>query len=316
MYLVASFFFLYTACKDPGAVKKSKVISFLKLNQYFDPSYICPTCEILRPQDSRHCYICNTCVDRFDHHCQWVDTCIGIGNHTVFYIFLLTIWAYLIFVDYVCFANIDFSVTESAMKEAINAHFINNFYPKAGWYQNPLRAFFLPSYLSLSQAQVLYDVVIILVITAASFFLLPVTLLMLVQTKNFLSNQTTQNRFKPNPMLQEMTMKEYAHQAILPDNLKLFINKDAAKGFAKHVAESDPIMDFNMEDSGDEEIQSSKESHVQTENSDSTYKSPQVFDVKGSIAPMSSSLSTLRKRDLVKKQRKRSCLQNVGFVPL
>ena len=128
MYLLANFFFIYTSCKDPGAVQKSKTISFLKLNQYFDPSYICPTCEILRPQDSRHCYICNKCVDRFDHHCQWVDTCIGIGNHTVFYVFLLTMWAYLIFINYVCFSNIELSITQEMMREAKQNHFLTWFF--------------------------------------------------------------------------------------------------------------------------------------------------------------------------------------------
>ena len=73
MFLVSLFFFFLTACKDPGYVKKSSKISFLKLNKYFHPSYICPTCEVLRPSESRHCYICNRCVDRFDHHCQWVN---------------------------------------------------------------------------------------------------------------------------------------------------------------------------------------------------------------------------------------------------
>ena len=118
MLLVAVSFFVFTACKNPGFVQKSKKISFLKLNQYFHPDYICPTCEILRPSESRHCYICNKCVDRFDHHCQWVNQCIGIGNHNVFYLFLITIWAYLAYVDYVCFVNIDLSITEKVIQEA------------------------------------------------------------------------------------------------------------------------------------------------------------------------------------------------------
>jgi len=46
---VANLFFLLAALKDPGYVAKSMKISFLKLNKYFEPSFICPTCEILRP---------------------------------------------------------------------------------------------------------------------------------------------------------------------------------------------------------------------------------------------------------------------------
>lgn len=58
---------------DPGRVQPSPKISFLKLNQYFRPMYICPTCQVLRPRDSRHCFICNKCIDRHDHHCQWIN---------------------------------------------------------------------------------------------------------------------------------------------------------------------------------------------------------------------------------------------------
>lgn len=102
-------FVLYfvTLLKDPGYIRKSSKISFLKLNQYFHPSFLCPTCQILRPQDSVHCYICNSCVDRFDHHCPWFDKCIGVGNHNYFFIYLITIWTYLTYVLITCVFNIN-----------------------------------------------------------------------------------------------------------------------------------------------------------------------------------------------------------------
>ena len=59
IYFVAMIMFFVSSFKDPGYVTKSSEISFLRLNQYFDPSYLCPTCEVLKPQESRHCYICN-----------------------------------------------------------------------------------------------------------------------------------------------------------------------------------------------------------------------------------------------------------------
>lgn len=101
-YLLVFVAFIYSCFKDPGYVKKSAKISFLRLNQYFDPSFICPKCEILKPQESRHCYICDKCVDRFDHHCQWLNNCVGIGNHGMFFAFLSLIWAYLLVVTIAC----------------------------------------------------------------------------------------------------------------------------------------------------------------------------------------------------------------------
>ncbi len=44
----------------------------------------CPFCEIVRSPSTRHCVICNRCVERYDHHCPWIDNCVGARNHGVF----------------------------------------------------------------------------------------------------------------------------------------------------------------------------------------------------------------------------------------
>ena len=219
MLLVCVFAFFYTSCKDPGFIKKSESISFLKLNKFFDQSLLCPTCKILKPADSRHCYICNKCVGRFDHHCQWVNNCIGAGNHNVFYFFLLTMWSYLIYIDYVCFRNIDLVVSRATIDGAL----FNDY--------KFLPYIFIPSYVSPTVAQVLYDVVLKYIVTLASFFLVPLSILVFEHTKNFLSNQTTTKRKKPNDDM-NLDAKDYAKKySRFEYHPKLFKNKSAQDSF-------------------------------------------------------------------------------------
>ena len=89
--------FLLTSYKSPGYMRSGESVNLLKLlENNFDPNNACPACELVCKPDSRHCYICDECVSGFDHHCQWVNNCIGKGNHMVFYLYVLVLSVYLI----------------------------------------------------------------------------------------------------------------------------------------------------------------------------------------------------------------------------
>lgn len=46
-------------------------------------------CVKQQPMRAKHCHMCKRCVHRFDHHCPWIENCVGERNHRWFIIYLL-----------------------------------------------------------------------------------------------------------------------------------------------------------------------------------------------------------------------------------
>ncbi|NWI95657.1 ZDH12 palmitoyltransferase, partial [Pitta sordida] len=44
----------------------------------------CGYCLVKQPLRARHCQLCQHCVRRYDHHCPWLENCVGERNHPLF----------------------------------------------------------------------------------------------------------------------------------------------------------------------------------------------------------------------------------------
>ena len=162
--------FTVASCKDPGYLKPAH--SFLDLLKDVHPCEMCPDCKVLRSSRSRHCAICRRCVERFDHHCPWVNNCVGVGNHNAFLGFIFS----LILELALMIASSVISLKAKAFKHSDE------------WPMQALCMF------KVCERTWVRDPIIIANIVFCGMIILPAGTLCLVQTKNYLHNKTTSER--------------------------------------------------------------------------------------------------------------------------
>ncbi|CAM9483751.1 unnamed protein product [Heterosigma akashiwo] len=57
----------------------------------------CRRCKNYKPPRAHHCSICMRCVIKMDHHCPWVNNCVGALNHKFFLQFISYIFTLCLF---------------------------------------------------------------------------------------------------------------------------------------------------------------------------------------------------------------------------
>lgn len=87
---------------SPGKVGPETKNLFKNNQLIFFDGQVCHTCNIIKPARSKHCRLCDECYVGYDHHCHWINKCIGHGNYRWFMMWLLANQWFLMYGCVVC----------------------------------------------------------------------------------------------------------------------------------------------------------------------------------------------------------------------
>ena len=136
----------------------------MHINEY------CPYCRVKKTNKIKHCHVCKKCVKGFDHHCNWIDNCVGENNKIRFLVFVSITLINLIY--NFCLGITDLNINEPP---TLNNNQHNDYYMNNVEAMLNMRWIF---YYRIS------DLVSIMILIVSSFFFIPVFYVLWIQIRN------------------------------------------------------------------------------------------------------------------------------------
>lgn len=87
---------------DPGTITAGHVAKYPNNNLIFFDGRVCHTCDVVKPARSKHCRVCGHCFAVYDHHCHWINNCVGDNNYRWFLLWLIVNQNFLTYGGYLC----------------------------------------------------------------------------------------------------------------------------------------------------------------------------------------------------------------------
>ena len=92
-----SFSMYFLCCQKKKKKKNYQKKSLITLFEENPNLNICVKCKRVMKNETVHCLVCGICIDKWDHHCFWLNTCIHKETKQKFRLFYASIISTLIF---------------------------------------------------------------------------------------------------------------------------------------------------------------------------------------------------------------------------
>ena len=131
--VVFTVLYIYLICSDPGYIKDNEKITDIEtllFKQKYDFKNFCFKCSVYKSEDLKHCVICDKCCKDFDHHCFWLNNCIGQNNYYFFIVLLYTVFFDFISMVLVSIYSlfISYKIIFKQNKSCVENNFIGSIY--------------------------------------------------------------------------------------------------------------------------------------------------------------------------------------------
>lgn len=100
---------------DPVDPLSFKYINTKSTDEQVKDLYHCTVCGFVDSK-SKHCKVCNKCVAVFDHHCMWVNNCVGVKNYKYFVALLSVLTMFNCLVSIFCIIYFVNALTTETVK--------------------------------------------------------------------------------------------------------------------------------------------------------------------------------------------------------
>ena len=172
-FLIISLFvsFFFANKSDPGFLEAKDDMTWLEMveNKIYINEY-CPYCRVKKTNKVKHCHICRKCIKGFDHHCNWIDNCVGEKNKIKFLVFVLITLLNLVYNFCLGFIALKIKGAPALISANIEGYFTRNLEAMMNmrWIYN----------------YGVSDLIAIMILIVSSFFFIPVFYVLWMQIKH------------------------------------------------------------------------------------------------------------------------------------